>query len=189
LFTKEFQKEVYRRVKKSRKLKEQQVQDIKSKFDNSNAAILTDYRGLNVAEATELRKQLREADIEYKVLKNTLTKIAIKDSELDDLNDFLEGPTAVAFSESDPVAPAKILSQFAKEHNNLEIKAGVLEGKVVNIEQVKVLADLPSREELLAQVLRAMQGPVSGLVNVLQGNIRNLVYALEAVRKEKEAQA
>ncbi len=176
-------------MKKSRHMKEQQVEEIKNKFDGSNAAILTDYRGLNVAEATELRKQLREAGVEYKVLKNTLTKIAINNSGLEDLNEYLEGPVAIAFSEIDPVAPAKILSKFAKEHNNLEIKVGVLEGNVVNKEQLKMLADLPSREELLAQVLRAMQGPISGFANVLQGNIRNLVYVVEAVRKEKEAQA
>ncbi|MBZ4688696.1 MAG: ribosomal protein [Clostridiales bacterium] len=176
-------------MNKARQEKERVVQEIKSKLQNSNAAVLTDYRGLNVAEVTELRKQLREAGVEYKVLKNTLVKIAAKEVGLEDLFQYLEGPTAIAFSEEDPVAPAKILSNFAKEHKNLEIKAGLLEGNVVSIEQVKELADLPSREELIAKVLGGLQGPISGLVNVLQGPIRNLVYVLEAIRKEKEAQA
>ena len=174
-------------MNKARLKKESAVQEIKSKLQNSNAAVLTDYRGLNVAEVTELRRQLREAGVEYKVLKNTLTKIAAQEVGYEGLFEYLEGPTAIAFSTEDPVAPAKILANFAKEHKNLAIKAGLLEGSVVSVDQVKALADLPGREELIAKVLGGLQGPITGLVNVLQGPIRNLTYVLNAIKEEKEA--
>ena len=172
-----------------RQKKAKAVEEIKDKLQSSQAAVLTDYRGLNVAEITELRFKLREAGVEYKVLKNTLTWRAAQEVGLEKLKEYLEGPTAIAFSVEDPVAPAKILNGFAKTHDALEIKAGVLEGKVIQFEKVKELADLPSREELLAQTVGGMQAPLYGLVNVLQGSIRNLVYVLEAVREQKESQA
>ncbi len=162
------------------------VDEIKDKLGRVQGAVITDYRGLNVAEVTELRKQLREAGVEYKVLKNTLTIRAAKESGLDDVVPLLEGPTAIAFGYEDPVAPAKIISDFAKTHQNLEVKGGLLEGKILDIATVKALADLPSREVLLSQVARGMQAPVAGLVNVLQGTIRNAVYVLDAVRQKKE---
>ena len=112
--------------------------------------------------------------------------IAAREIGLDDLVPLLTGPTAVAFGYDDPVAPAKILSEFAKTNRDLELKGGVLEGKVLDVDGVKALAELPSKEELLAQVVRGMQAPIAGLVNVLQGTIRNFVYALDAVRKQKE---
>jgi len=169
--------------------KEQTVQDITEKLQESVTAVITDYRGLNVAQATKLRNELREANIDYKVLKNTLTKIAAKNVGLEGIDQYLEGPTAIAFSTEDPVAPAKILAKFAKDNKDLEIKGGVLEGKVVSLEQIKALADLPSREELLAQVLRGIQSPLTGMANVLAGPLRNMANVLGAVRKEKEAQA
>ena len=176
-------------MNKQRMAKEQSVQDITEKLQKSVTAVITDYRGLNVSQATQLRNELRGADIEYKVLKNTLTKIAAKNVGLEGLDQYLEGPTAIAFSTEDPVAPAKILAKFAKDNKDLEIKGGILEGKVVSMEQIKALADLPSREELLAQVLRGLQSPLAGMVNVLAGPLRNMANVLEAVRKEKEAQA
>lgn len=176
-------------MNKQRQMKQQVVEEITEKLQNSVTAIITDYRGLNVAQATKLRNELREVDVEYKVLKNTLTKIAANNIGLQDLDQYLEGPTAIAFSAEDPVAPAKVLAKFAKENKALEIKGGVLEGKVVSLEEINALADLPSREELLAQVLRGMQSPLTGMANVLQGPLRNLVNVVEAVRKEKEATA
>ncbi|WP_366923273.1 50S ribosomal protein L10 [Metallumcola ferriviriculae] len=176
-------------MNKQRQQKVQVVEEIKAKLDKVRGAVLTDYRGLNVAEMTELRAKLREANVEYKVLKNTLVTIAAQDLGLGGLNPYLEGPTAIAFGVEDAVSPAKVLSKFAKDHKQLEIKAGILEGKVIGVEEVKALADLPSREELLAQVVRGMQAPMAGLANVLQGSIRNLAYVLEAVRKEKEQTA
>lgn len=165
------------------------VEELKDKLSRSQGVILTDYRGLDVAQITELRRRLREAGVEYKVVKNTLTLLAARQVDLADLEQYLTGPTAIAFGYDDPVTPAKILNGFAREHDDLEIKAGVLQGAIIDVDQVKALAELPSREELLAQVCRAMQGPIAGVVNVLQGTIRNLVYALDAIRRKKEEAA
>ncbi|AFM39546.1 ribosomal protein L10 [Desulfosporosinus acidiphilus SJ4] len=169
--------------------KSQVVAEIKEKFQQSTGVVLADYRGLTVAEVTKLRTQLRQAGVEYKVLKNTLVRRAAQEVGVEGLETYLEGPTALAFSK-DPVAPAKILMDFAKANKlkNFAIKAGVLEGKVIGPEGVKELADLPSREVLLAMVLRGMQAPLAGMANVLQGPIRKMGYALEEVRKLKEAQ-
>lgn len=161
------------------------VDEIQERLTKVQGAVVTDYRGLNAGEMTALRKELKEAGIEFKVLKNTLTILAAEKAEMNDLIPLLTGPTAFAFGYDDPVAAAKIISEFAKKNKNLEIKGGILEGAVLDPAGVESLADLPSREVLLAMVMRAMQGPLSGMVNVLQGNIRNLVYALEAVRKQK----
>lgn len=167
--------------------KQATVAEIKEKLENAKGVVLADYRGLNVADATKLRSALRAAGIEFRVLKNTMTRIAAQEAGIQGLDIYLEGPTAIAFGVNDLVAPAKILTQFAKENKNLVIKAGIVEGKVVDDEGVKALADLPPREVLIAKMLGSMQAPISGLVNVLQGNIRNLVYALEAVRNQKSA--
>lgn len=176
-------------MNKQRQQKAKVVTEIKDKLQGARGAVLTDYRGLNVAEMTKLRAQLRDANVEYKVLKNTLVNIAAQEIGLADLKPYLEGPTAIAFGTEDAVSPAKVLSKFAKDHKELEIKAGILEGQVIDFDAVKALADLPGREELLAQVARGMQAPMAGFANVLQGSIRNLVYVLEAVRKEKEQTA
>jgi len=167
--------------------KAQVVAEIKEKLQNSSGVVLADYRGLTVAQVTKLRKDLREAGVEYRVLKNTLVRRAAHEVGVEGLDPYLEGPTAVAFS-ADPVAPAKVLMEFAKANKTFTIKAGVVEGKVVTSDGVKALAELPSREVLLAKVLGGMQAPLYGLVNVLQGPIRKLGYALEEVRKLKAAQ-
>lgn len=168
--------------------KQKVVDDIKQKLEGATGVILADYRGLTVSQVTNLRVQLREAGVEYRVLKNTMVRRAANEIGLEGLDAFLEGPTAVAFS-PDPVAPAKILMEYSKKNKSLKIKAGIVEGKVVGPEKVKDLADLPSREILLSQVLAGMQAPIQGMVNVLQGPIRKMGYALEEVRKLKEAQA
>lgn len=169
------------------RLQEKQVivQEIAEKITNAKSVVITDYRGLNVSEVTELRKQLREAGVEYKVLKNTMVRFAAEKAGIEGLNDILKGPTAVAFGLEDAVSPAKVLVDFAKDHEALEIKAGVLDNNVLSIEEVKNLAEIPPREVLLSMVLRGMQGPISGFVNVLQGNIRNLVYVLSAIQDQK----
>ncbi|HHX77787.1 MAG TPA: 50S ribosomal protein L10 [Firmicutes bacterium] len=172
-----------------RQVKEGVVENLKEKFAAAQVVILTDYRGLNVKDITELRRQLREEGIEYKVVKNTLTKLAANKAGITDLDAYLEGPTAIAFSFEDPVQPAKILTKFAKAYEQLEIKAGVLQGKVIDIASIKELAELPSREVLLSKVLGAFQSPLVGFAGVLQGNLRNLVYVLDAVRKKKEESA
>lgn len=168
-------------------IKKDKVADLKDKFAQAKTVVVTDYRGLNVAEVTKLRSKLREAGVEYKVAKNTLLKRAIEDAGLEAMDDILQGPTAIAFSYEDLVAPAQVLAKFAKEHKKLEIKGGLLEGKIISLTEVKALAELPSREVLLTQVASALQSPLVGMVNVLQGPLRKTVYALEEIRKQKEA--
>lgn len=158
-------------------LKKQVVAEIADKFRASKSTIIVDYRGLNVAEATELRKQLREAGIEFKVYKNTLTRRALAEVGLEGLDEVLTGPNAIAFSNDDVVAPAKILNDFAKTHEALEIKAGVIEGNVATVEEVKALANLPSREGLLSMLLSVLQAP-----------IRNFALVTKAVAEKKEEQ-
>ncbi|AIF42037.1 50S ribosomal protein L10 [Virgibacillus sp. SK37] len=157
--------------------KKQIVEEIADKFRASQTAVVVDYRGLDVAEVTELRKQLREAGIDFKVYKNTMTRRAVEAAELNDLSDVLVGPNAVAFSTEDVVAPARILNDFAKKHEALEIKGGVIEGKVATLEQIKELADLPNYE-----------GMVSMLLSVLQAPVRNFAYATKAIAEQKEEQ-
>ena len=168
--------------------KAQVVAEIKEKLQSSSGVVIADYRGLTVSQVTQLRAQLRQAGVEYRVLKNTMVSRAAHEVGIEGLDSYLEGPTAVAFS-ADPVAPAKVLADFAKTVKTFAIKGGVVEGKVVDMAGIKTLAELPSREVLLAQVLRGMQAPLTGMANVLQGPIRKMGYALEEVRKLKEAQA
>lgn len=173
---------------KSKAEKESIVLEIKEKFESSTVAVLADYRGLNVAEATKLRRRLREAGCEFKIAKNTLTNLAASRVGLEGLAPYLEGQVAIAFG-ADPVMPAKILSEFIREIKKMEIKAGVLEGKVIDAKGVKMLADLPSREVLLARILGGMQAPLYGFAGVLQGTIRSFVYTLEAVCKMRAEEA
>lgn len=171
--------------------KQATVAEIKEKLLATKGAVFTNYRGLTVAMDTKMRRRLREAGVEYRVIKNTMTRIAAKDAGIEGLDKYLEGPTAIALSEVDPVVPAKVLSDFIRENRlqALEIKAGLVEGKVVDAGGVKALASLPPREALLAQLLGTMQAPIAGFVRVLNGVPSNLVYALEAIRKQKEASA
>ncbi|HGI5820222.1 TPA: 50S ribosomal protein L10, partial [Streptococcus pyogenes] len=155
--------------------KQQVVTEIADKLRASKSTIVVDYRGLTVSEATELRKQLREAGVEFKVYKNSLTRRAAESAEMAELNEFLTGPNAIAFSNEDVVAPAKVLNDFAKDHEALEIKAGVIEGKLVTLDEVKAIATLPSREGLLSMLLSVLQAP-----------IRNLALATKAVADQKE---
>ncbi|WP_010528976.1 50S ribosomal protein L10 [Lentibacillus jeotgali] len=157
--------------------KKQLVDEIADKFRDSQSTMLVDYRGLDVAEADELRKQLREANVEFKVYKNTMTRRAVEKADLNGLSETLVGPTAVAFSNDDVVAPAKILNNFSKEHEALEIKGGVIEGEIASLEQIKELADLPNYE-----------GMVSMLLSVLQAPVRNFAYATKAIADQKEEQ-
>jgi large subunit ribosomal protein L10 len=171
----------------NRKTKEQIVSQLSSDLKTANAAIFVDYKGLTVEEVTELRRQFREAGVDYRVVKNTLTKIALEDLGYNDLVSYMTGPTAVAISQNDPVAPAKVLSDFIKKHKKMEFKVGFVDGKLINVDEIKDLAELPPREVLMAKLLGSMNSPISSLVNVLQGNIRNLVYTLNAIKEKKEA--
>lgn len=161
-----------------REEKQQVVQDIAAKLRDSKSTVLVDYRGLNVLQVTELRKQLRDAGIDFKVYKNTLARRATQETELTELDQYLVGPTAIAFSADDVIAPAKILSEFAKKNKDLEIKAGVIEGKLASFEEITAIAELPSREGLLSMLLSVLQAP-----------IRNFALATKAVAEQKEGQA
>ncbi len=165
--------------------KKQMIEEIKEKVEKSQGVVLVDYRGLNVDEVNELRNSYRKAGVEYKVYKNTMMRFAFKEAGLEDFNEFLTGPNAVAFGFDDPVQAAKTTQEFAKKNDKLEIKAGIVDGKVIGLDEIKNLADLPPREVLIAQVLGGLNAPISGFANVLQGSIRNLVYTLEAVREKK----
>lgn len=162
------------------------VAEIKEQLAKAQSVVITENRGLTVAKATELRSKLRETGVVFKVYKNTLVKIAADELGLSGLDEQLQGPTAWAFSQQDPTAGPKVLRDFAKTNDKLVIKGGVIEKRFITADGVKALADLPPREVLLAQVLGAMQGPLVGMANVLQGPIRKFGYALEALRKAKE---
>lgn len=165
--------------------KKEVVNELTEKIKSAKAMVLADYRGLTVEQDTELRNALRKAGIEYKVVKNTLTRFAMKENGLGEIETHLNGPTALALSENDPVAPAKVLAEYAKKYEKLELKAGVVEGKIIDINGIKALAELPPREVLIAKVLGGFNAPISGLVNVLNGNIRGLVVALNAIAEQK----
>ncbi len=163
------------------------VAEIKELLLNSKATILVDFCGLTVAQDTELRRKMREAGVHYNVVKNTLLRIAAQEAGIEGLEPSLEKNTAIAVAPEDPVAVAKIIVEFAKANKELKVKVGVLDGKIINADEIKALAALPPKEVLIAKVLGSMNAPITGFVNVLQGTIRNVVYALDAVRKSKEA--
>jgi len=144
------------------------VEEIREKFSNAKSAILVDYRGLTVEEATDLRTKFREAGVEYKVYKNNLMKLAIKESSFEGLTADLSGPSAVAFGYEDPVTPAKIVKDFAKDHSNLELKAGVVEGEYYDNVKIVEIADIPSREVLLSRLVGSFQAPISNFAYLVK---------------------
>ena len=161
----------------NRMIKEQKVAEIKEKLEKSQAVILSSYQGLTVEEDTQLRKTLREAGVEYRVYKNTLVTLAAKELGMDaGIEKYLEGPVSIAFGYDDATAPARILNDFAKDHNKLELKAGIVEGQLFDTEEVKKLATIPSKEVLIAKLLGSIKAPLS-----------NLAYLLSAIKDQKEA--
>ncbi|HCY2990597.1 TPA: 50S ribosomal protein L10 [Staphylococcus aureus] len=159
--------------------KKQLVDEIAEVLSNSVSTVIVDYRGLTVAEVTDLRSQLREAGVEYKVYKNTMVRRAAEKAGIEGLDEFLTGPTAIAATSSeDAVAAAKVISGFAKDHEALEIKSGVMEGNVITAEEVKTVGSLPSHD-----------GLVSMLLSVLQAPVRNFAYAVKAIGEQKEENA
>ncbi|MGK0551277.1 50S ribosomal protein L10 [Enterococcus faecalis] len=155
--------------------KEALVEEAAAKFTDASSVVIVDYRGLTVEEVTNLRKQLRDANVEMKVIKNSILSRAAKKAGLEGLDEVFTGPTAVAFSNDDVVAPAKIIDEFAKDAKALEVKGGVIEGKVSSIEEITALAKLPNREGLLSMLLSVLQAPV-----------RNVAYAVKAVAEKNE---
>jgi large subunit ribosomal protein L10 len=177
----------------NRSEKERIVSELHGKLQELRAVIVTDYRGLNVEDITRLRRQLQEACVEYRVVKNTLMRLASKETSVEQLSNLFVGPTAMAFSNNDPLAPARVLSEFSKDIPMLEIKGGLIEGRVVGPDEIAAMAKLPGREVLLGNLLRLLKGGQFHLVNALSAHIRRLVQVLETIRitrqGEEEAKA
>ena len=155
----------------------------------AGSAVLVDYQGMDVARSTDLRRRSREAGVEFVVAKNTLTKRAADEAGLEDLSEYLVGPTALAFSD-DPVASAKLMAEFADQVESFALKGGLLEGgRVLNEADVVALSKLPGREQLLAQIVGGISSPLAGLVTVLNNTIQGLVIALGQIAEQKSAQS
>ena len=165
------------------------VENLKERLAGAKAIILVDYKGINVEQVNKLRNLFKEAKVDYLVQKNTLIKIALNELGINDLDVYLQGPTAVAISKDDEVTPAKVLVKFVKDvmedANFPKFKGGLISGKVMNQSELQKIAQLPSREELLARLMGSMQAPLSNFVNVSQGIIRKFVYAIDALAKQK----
>ena len=167
--------------------KQRITEDLHERFSKSAIVVVADYKGLDVAAMNDLRRKLREEDIEFQVVKNTLLMRAAKDTGVALIQDYFKGPSAVALSYEDPVAPAKILTQFAKDNQKLEIKGGVLKDKVLDVDAVKALAKLPSREALLGQFLSVLKEVPTSFVRTIAEIPRSLLNVLTAIRDQKEA--
>jgi large subunit ribosomal protein L10 len=163
-----------------RREKEQVIADLHKQVERFKAVVLTNYRGLNVEQMSQLRNRLREEKISFNVVKNTLMKLASKGTDLEKLNDYFEGPTAVAIAYGDPIPLAKILSDFQKTQPLLQIKAGLVEGRVTPPEEVKALAFMPSREVILVQVLQGIQAPGAQLAGVLNNVLQQVANVIQA---------
>lgn len=172
-------------MKKSNK--EQLVSELAGQLASAKASFLADYRGLTVDQVNQLRGKLREVGVDYRVVKNTLLRLAAKDTGTACLEEYLAGPTAIAIVKDDPVAPAKVLSDYAKQNNKFELKAGALDGKVLSLDEIKALSELPSREVLLAKMLGSINAPVANFVGVLAAVPRSLVQVLAAIQDKKAA--
>ena len=167
----------------TREQKQKIIEDLKEKIAKQKAMILVDFTGLKVKDLSNLRKKLKAADNELKIAKKTLLLLALKEKKLEMAAEELKGEIAIVFGYKDELSPAKIVYQFSQENPNLKILGGFLENKFREAEEIIALAQLPSREELLAKLVGSISAPISNFVNVLQGNIKGLIYALTAIKK------
>ncbi|MCG6973398.1 MAG: 50S ribosomal protein L10 [Desulfobacterales bacterium] len=167
--------------------KKEIVKDLHEKFARSKVVIITDYKGLDVSTINDLRRRLRAHEIEYKVVKNSLLVRAAEETDVALIKDRFKGPSAVALSYDDPIAPAKVLTKFLDEYSQLEIKSGVMDGKVLDLAAIKKISTLPSREELLGQFLSAANGVATSFVRVLNAMPVQLLNVLLAIKEQKEA--
>ncbi len=166
--------------------KEEAVKEIAERLKRAKGVYLTDFTGLKVSELDELRRRCREAGVEYRVVKNTFTRLAVREAGLECLLDHLIGPNAFSLSYEDPIAPAKVLKDFAKERALPRIKVGLLEGRLMSPEEVGRIADLPSREVLLSRVFSSLISPLYGFVSTVEGVFSSFLAVLEAIKNEKE---
>jgi large subunit ribosomal protein L10 len=171
----------------NKQTKQQVVADVHEKLAKANAVFLADFRGMSVEKATTLRNDLRGAEVEYRVVKNTLLEIASADTSAAALAPHFKGPTAVAFTYSDPVAAAKVLAKYAKDQQAaFKLKGGVLSGKMISVADIQALAELPSREVLIAKMLGSMNAPATNFVGLLAAVPGSFVRALDAIRQQKQ---
>jgi large subunit ribosomal protein L10 len=171
---------------KTREQKEEMLQSIVDKVKDGKSVIVADYTGLTVADSQALREKCKEEDVEFLAVKKTLLKKAFEQNELSLEGVDFEGSLAIAIGTTDEVAPAKILHEFSKDHENVSLRAGVLEGAVIGMEKVQALAALPSKPELYAKIVGSLNAPISGIVNVFAGVPRGLVNVLNAIKDSKE---
>jgi large subunit ribosomal protein L10 len=167
--------------------KKEIVKSLHEKFARSKVVIVTDCKGLDVAAMNDLRKRLREFDVEYKVAKNSLLIRASEETDVQLIKECFKGPSAVALGYDDPIAPAKVLIKFSKDHEKLEIKTGVMNGKVIDLNAIKAMSVLPPREVLLGQLLSVLNGVPAGFVRVLNAIPMQFLNLLQAVKEQKEA--
>jgi len=175
-------------ISANRRAKEKLIKEFGQQFAPAQAAVISHYSGISVEKITALRSELRKQQVRLRVIKNTLVMRAIEGTPLEPLKDHFKGPTALAYTDHDPVALAKALTTFAKEEEKLVIRFGVLGGQLLTKQQVEALANTPSREVLLTRLVSSLQSPYAGLVYTLSGVLRKFVYALDAVRRKKEEQ-
>ncbi len=171
----------------SRADRESRIQELHDLFRKMEMAVLTDYRGLTVADLTDFRVQLRKVEGRFRVVKNTLSIRAADGTPMEAVKEYFDGPVGIVFSKGDPVGPAKALVQFMKENDNMEPKVGILSGKVIGLDEIKMLAGLPGRDTLLSAVLFSMQAPTTNFVRTLGEIPASLVRVLDAVRAQKDA--
>jgi large subunit ribosomal protein L10 len=165
------------------------AEDLQGRFEKSTIVILTDYKGLDVASMNDLRRKLRKANTEYQVVKNSLLVRASEGNDVSLIKDAFKGPSAIALSYDDPVAPAKVLTDFVKENKDFEIKVGVLNGKLIDLDGIKALSSLPAREVLLAQVLSAMNAVPTSLVTALSDVPRRFLNVVQAIKDQRDEAA
>lgn len=170
-----------------RSAKEKTVTDLRERLERAHGIFVVDYQGLKVEELTRLRRELKEAEIEFQVVKNRLLAIACRDTDTAVLTNHLTGPCALAITYDDVVAPAKVLTKFTEDYEELEIKIAQIQGNIVEVPGIKRLAQLPSREVLLSQVLFALSGVPTSFVRLLSEVLRRLVTALEAIKGQRES--
>lgn len=169
--------------------KTETINDLSQQMTAAKSIVLADFTGLDVASVTQLRRSLRSASVDYRVVKNRLAKRAASDAGLSSLEEFFSGPTAMAFGLDDPLEPIRVLQKFVDTGGKLSIKSGFMDGQVLSPEQVKALASLPSRDELLGKVIGAVQSPMYGLVGVFSALLRNLAGVVSAIEEAKRQQS
>ncbi len=174
---------------KTREQKEKAIALLKEEFSKTGNAVVVSFKGLTVEKDWELRRALEKAQLSYRVVKNTLCRLAVDGTPLGPLKDHFIGMTAIAYSETDPVGLAKVLSKFAKENAQLSFKAGVVEGRVININDVEVLAALPSKEGLISKLMFVLNSPAQGTAVAINGVARNLAVVIKQIADQKGEQA